>query len=693
MNNLFSILTPSRPPIIFIRKALFVIALLGLAGLFSCSEKKKDIKNEKQITEFTCDLETSEGSDFVCSNGDKISGVSKRTDEFSRSGKYGVKVNAKNNYALHYNYTPIQLGDELTYSVWRYKNDSNIGAIAVYIGKKQRFYLGKSVRTSGDWELLENHITIKKTPSDSLFEFFVFNSYDTPVYFDDIKIKIINNGGYSVVNHPDLDQVSLKISAGNKTKLINKRNEALKTGVLISEKADWVKAKIRWNDDSEKCEVRLKGDWTDHLLEEKWSLRVNILKGKKAGKLRRFSIQNPLSRGYLLEWIAHKILMEENVLTTKFDFINLKINNKLKGIYSVEEHFTNDLLTAQNRKKGVIIKFDEGPMWQFRSEHHQSKEGNPQWECSAEILPFGKKQIASNSQFLNYFLQSRDLLYQFQQHYGDLDQIFDLDKMAKFLALIDVFKSYHAIIWHNLRFYFNPDTKKLEPIAYDLFTAHDFPQMPRPSFMGFDLMIEKKYGMYYIAFIEFFKSEVFLTHYISYLKRYSSTDFIDNQLSKIQSELDFYNTEIKKEYRFYHFNSQFLYDNAALIREKLPEFINYKSKMTSQKPYAGFELETDQFTYEPIKDESLRAYNTLKNRKSILQLRNFYYKPIIVTGYIVGRDSVYFDDPLIVAPFLHTGMINTSSIILDYLIDAVIFRVEGTESEYSQQIIPYRAPE
>ena len=78
----------------------------------------------------------------------------------------------------------------------------------------------------------------------------------------------------------ELNAISLKISRKNYEKLKAKRDAAVKKGVLLTESDDLVKAEFVEGDVTYPCEIRLKGDWTDHLVGDLWSFRVNLDKEK-----------------------------------------------------------------------------------------------------------------------------------------------------------------------------------------------------------------------------------------------------------------------------------------------------------------------------------------------------------------------------------------------------------------------------
>ena len=58
-------------------------------------------------------------------------------------------------------------------------------------------------------------------------------------------------------------------------KLERIRNEALRKGILELDDDAWVKTKLLFGRQELRGRCRLKGDWTDHLMGDKWSFRIN----------------------------------------------------------------------------------------------------------------------------------------------------------------------------------------------------------------------------------------------------------------------------------------------------------------------------------------------------------------------------------------------------------------------------------
>ncbi len=76
--------------------------------------------------------------------------------------------------------------------------------------------------------------------------------------------------------------IHLSINFKNFQKIALKREQALEIGKLEANSTDYVKANIADDNHPMECEVRLKGDLSDHWSESKWSLRVKYDKRKHA---------------------------------------------------------------------------------------------------------------------------------------------------------------------------------------------------------------------------------------------------------------------------------------------------------------------------------------------------------------------------------------------------------------------------
>ncbi len=257
--------------------------------------------------------------------------------------------------------------------------------------------------------------------------------------------------------------------------MLEKRDEALKVEILQTTDDDFVPGTISFNN-GEKMDmkIRLKGDWTDHLLGKKWSFRIHLKDDDdQILGFRQFSIQTPETRNFLYEWAFHENLMQEGLLTTRYDFVNVMLNGELLGIYAIEENFSTELLESQGRRQGVILRFDEEDMWNkwyYNYANGIKFRGNG-WsyttERTADISTFQSGHIESSADLSAEAETARSLLRSYETGALSASEVFDVKLMGRYFALSDLWAACHGTTWHNLRFYYNPITTRLEPVVFD----------------------------------------------------------------------------------------------------------------------------------------------------------------------------------------------------------------------------------
>lgn len=256
--------------------------------------------------------------------------------------------------------------------------------------------------------------------------------------------------------------------------MLEKREDALRIGILQVGDEDFVPAVITLNNGPKMdIKMRLKGDWTDHLEGDKWSFRIHMKNDGQIMGFRQFSIQTPETRNFLYEWIFHENLMNENVLTTRYDFVNVMLNGELLGIYGIEEHFTGELIESQGRRQGVIIRFDEDNLWDKWAYFYGNgpKFIGHGWsfttEKTADLSTFQTGKINADPVLFAEAETARSLLYAYEAGQLPASEVFDVQLMGRFFALSDLWAACHGTNWHNLRFYYNPITTRLEPVVFD----------------------------------------------------------------------------------------------------------------------------------------------------------------------------------------------------------------------------------
>ncbi|MCH2022975.1 MAG: right-handed parallel beta-helix repeat-containing protein [Saprospiraceae bacterium] len=551
---------------------ILALVILLVVSFFSILNKFSNTGHTISDSNFTLlgDAEVIEDGKFLYD--DKIiNGAKQQSRDFAFSGKHSIKLNAPNNiYGFSSIVKNVLPGDQIIARVWTYSPNELLGCIVINsLDNNKQIYEQSTnfISEKNGWKLLQTIVKITSPIQDSSLKIYCYNNNKEPIYFDDIAFYKTNKP----LSTWEPEKIRIFIKEGEFAKLKNKRNEALKKGILMTTDDSWAKAAIypeKEGDDKIKISLRLKGDWLDHLRGDKWSFRVKTETNKAWKRLKTFSLQDPLTRSYLKEWLLHKFFKKEDILTTRYDFITMSLNNKTLGLYVYEEHFLKQIPEFNKKREGPIIKFTENGLWEARlqahklglSMHHGDNNANP------DIRPFSERKTLNDANLSKQFKIAQKLLYQYQFGLKKPKEIFNLDLLAKYYAIMDVTGAHHGVIWHNQRFYYNPVIGKLEPIGFDGYDEYGNTWVKHP-FIGYNASIEKKEGK--IWHEKLFMDHDFLRKYMFYLNKFSNKKYISNFINSYQKQTFdrlFYIQSINPSYNF---SSDYLVNRSLKIQEAI----------------------------------------------------------------------------------------------------------------------------
>ena len=267
---------------------------------------------------------------------------------------------------------------------------------------------------------------------------------------------------------PTIPTLHFDLRRKNIGKLAVKRNEALEKGYLVQEPGDFVPADIRVTNGTRRkkvrAKIRLKGDFIDHLRGDKWSFRVRVSGDDQILGMRVFSIQHPKVRGYAHENLVLEHMRREGVLAPRYEFVRVVINGRDKGIMALEEHFSKELLESQHRRESVIVRFDESLKWRTIVLMGQTVDFSAPYPL---VTPFQSGKVSVTPNLTRDLQTAVSLLRGFLSRDLAPSAVFDPEVTARFLAVAEIWGAEHTLSWNNIRFYFNPITGLLEPIAFD----------------------------------------------------------------------------------------------------------------------------------------------------------------------------------------------------------------------------------
>ncbi|MCH8820817.1 MAG: hypothetical protein IIB03_10950, partial [Acidobacteria bacterium] len=193
----------------------------------------------------------------------------------------------------------------------------------------------------------------------------------------------------------------------------------------------------------------------------------------------------------------------------------------------MEDHFSKELLESQGRRDGVFIRFNENRYWDNVGKFGNLTPGN-----LSTRGPF----VEFIDAFRDGYIEDRpDLVLQRSAAIGLLrgymegtltaSEVFDVELMGRFLAVSELWDTWHAVGWRQLRFYFNPITARLEPVGFDA---------QPPSSSSSNTLVAFNEGLIEDLVLDPMISEP----YVRELDRMSSPDYLAELKEKISSEYD-----------------------------------------------------------------------------------------------------------------------------------------------------------
>lgn len=392
--------------------------------------------------------------------------------------------------------------------------------------------------------------------------------------YKDILGRVVNFDNFIAGLTSKPERISIDIAFEDYRRLAYKRELALTDGILLTTEDDYVPATIRYKNHVIDVSLRLKSDLADQLEGEKWPFRIRVTGDNTLFGMKKFSIHKPAARNFLNEWVFHQALKREGIVSLRYDFIEVSINGDNKGIYALEEHFEKRLIEDNKYREGPILKLNADLLWADSATSHGQDLTKPvgiQSMYSADVDVFRKDSTIEDPVLFEQYILGMSLLESFRNGSLQTHQVFDVDKLAKFMALTDVLGAHHGLAWNNLRFYYNPVTSLLEPIGFDAEPG----KLVFNSIQAFQKRIGPVGDEYVfphdnnsVADI-MFHDPVFYRRYIEMLERFSRTSYLDGLFAALEEGLRRNINILYKDNPVDVFTKNVFYSNQVMINEAL----------------------------------------------------------------------------------------------------------------------------
>ncbi|MEZ4756836.1 MAG: CotH kinase family protein [Flavobacteriales bacterium] len=418
--------------------------------------------------------------------------------------------------------------------------------------------------------------------------------------------------------------LELRVEESELAQLQRVVEEARERGVILPEGNEPVNAVLTGPDGTFKAKVRIKGKLTDHVKGSKWSFRVIARKDDGFLGMRRFSLQHPGTRNYLTDWLFHRMMAGEGVIALRYGFIRLHFNGEDLGVYAYEEHFGPELLEHNGRSKGPLFRFDPALFWQHRlnmMERMRYEEAFAAYQAAA-VDAFGSSDLEKDATFRAQFEEAVALMDAFRRGERYASEVFDVDRIARRHAMLDLIGGHHSMDWSDVKFYYDPVLQRVEPVSYESFSG-----LPLQRLAGSGRWIGARRSSQDLH-DAYFNDEALFRAYVHHLERYADKRFLDSVFTALAPALDSASATLYREFPYKELDRGLYYRNQQVIHRLLDV----------PKPFHAF--------HEGEQDGQLRI--------TVLPIEHL---PMEVHGLVLDDGTLLPPDSLRIIPIRRSGQV------------------------------------
>ena len=609
----------------------FLNVVLFLLVIFSFNSCKKEPVNAPfwlQVAD--CDFENTfnqSGTLLFTTNNDSIHffGAEYISNQFAKSGNSSLKVSENLGNLKLFLIPNLKKEQRVELSIYQ-NNGKHNGKIVFH-----QYINGQSINNSES----TTYEIFKKNKQWNQH----YISFNIDEDIDSLICTILVDSGESFFDNANLliypvspknnitESLNLYFPSQTKKRINTYVRKAYPKEIIPNKSRRYLKGFYIDGEDSGKIKLKIKGDWTDHIKPHKPSFRIK-LNDQIYNGVSEFSVQDVSTRNYIMEWVYHKFAEYNDILTTKYSFINVNINTYNYGLYAFEEHFDKKLLESKKRREGPILKLTEDGYWNMLKKRKSGRLNGafPFYEASV-VSGFKINKTLKSAVLRNQFYEGVNLIALFKNNKIEIDEIFDIDQLAIFYVINALSSSPHGLSWHNRRFYFNPVTQKVEHILYDL-----IPTPNKKKNMIQNIIQAKNVESFNQFDYAIIKNKKFQERYFYFLDKLTSKEHLDSFFTWIEADTKLYVDAITSEYPNFKYDNSDIYEMAKLLQaSKKKTKAEWDETIKAKNPLAYW-----------IKD---RSYSKLQSENYIEDIDiNAFVKQIDLDNYQIQIDNYHLNE-------------------------------------------------
>lgn len=284
--------------------------------------------------------------------------------------------------------------------------------------------------------------------------------------------------------------------------ILSERENALRQGILFPADSTYVAAEIQFEDDVVPVWIRLLPGSVDHLgADNEWNFELITRDETTLAGLSHANLIDPADNNWLNEWAFLESLRQEGLPASNYQFIQLLLNGDDWGIYALQEDSRPILITGEESPGKVVISYDAEPLLEAVSYFgdENSAAADPVSNLASndprflQVSDIDDPLVTENELLTAQAERATALLRGLQR--GDLtgSDVFDPQQYGRFLALVDLWGAGDALSPLNLRYAYNSETDRLEPIATNANPLNNSYRVPAAA-MYQDPLIQAAYA-------------------------------------------------------------------------------------------------------------------------------------------------------------------------------------------------------
>ena len=271
----------------------------------------------------------------------------------------------------------------------------------------------------------------------------------------------------------------LKISRQEYAKLEQVAEKARRQGWMSDDLKVWADAKFICNRQSYNIKLRLRGDLPNHWTGAKksWAIKFGKQPIQENGEVRkvpnffqgkrRINLIIPRDRDFVIATFVNEIMREKGLAVPRDQFVVLRINGTLQGLYYEVENFDKPLFAAQRRPETAVLGQNN------RAMHFEqyTKYGTPGTADAKYDIGSVRRSVDDESQSS---LPAMEVLIEHSldptpENFRRVQLVLDWEKYLQFRAITTLLNTNHVRFGSdNLKLYHDSSRGLLEPIPWDV---------------------------------------------------------------------------------------------------------------------------------------------------------------------------------------------------------------------------------